>query len=140
MQVKYAASRAPDFTGYGPLWGVTASYGPDGYRAFAPGARDNGTLAPTAALSSMPYVPDESRTCMLEMYQKHGKEPWGPFGFYDAFNLKRNWVSNDVLGIDVGPIAPMIENYRTGLCWKLFMNAPEIKATVESLNTPASKP
>jgi hypothetical protein len=134
VQVKYAESKRAEFEGYGPMWGVTASYGPDGYRAFAPGPKDNGTLAPTAALSSMPYVPAESRTCLLEMYQKHGKELWGPFGFYDAFNLKRKWVCNDVLGIDVGPIAPMIENYRTGLCWKLVMNAKEITPVIGSLS------
>ncbi|HLX64177.1 MAG TPA: glucoamylase family protein [Planctomycetota bacterium] len=135
-QITYAESKRGEFDGYGPMWGLTASYGPDGYRAFAPGRLDNGTLAPTAALSSMPYVPNESRTCLMEMYQKYGKKLWGPFGFYDAFNLKRNWVSDDVLGIDVGPIAPMIENYRSGLCWKLFMNAKEISPLVATLAQP----
>lgn len=136
VQIRYAESMSATFTGYGPLWGITSSYGPDGYRAFAPGANDNGTLAPTAALSSMPYVPDESRHCLREMYEKHGKQLWSPFGFYDAFNLKRNWVSNDVLGIDVGPIAPMIENYRTGLCWKIFMHAHEIQPVIKFLAIP----
>ena len=61
--------KAMSYKGYGPLWGITASAGPDGYRAFRPGKQDNGTLAPTAALSSMPYVPDESLSCLMEMYQ-----------------------------------------------------------------------
>lgn len=134
VQVRYAESKAKVHKGYGPLWGITASAGPDGYRAFAPGLRDNGTLAPTAALSSMPYVPAESRSCLLEMYQKYGSRLWGPFGFYDAFNFSRDWVSKTYLCIDEGPIAPMIENYRTGLCWKVFMKAPEIQPVVRMLN------
>jgi hypothetical protein len=140
VQVRYAQSKSNVFQGYGPLWGITASRGPDGYRAFAPGPRDNGTLAPTAALASMPYVPDDSRACLLEMYQKHGAELWGPFGFYDAFNFSRNWVAHVYTGIDEGPIAPMIENYRSGLCWKTFMKAPEIGRVAKMLaQRPAPK-
>ena len=134
VQIRYAESRSKVHKGYGPLWGITASAGPDGYRAFAPGLRDNGTLAPTASLSSMPFVPAESLSCLLEMYQKYGSRLWGPFGFYDAFNFSRDWVSKTYLCIDEGPIAPMIENYRTGLCWKTFMKAPEIQPVVKMLN------
>jgi hypothetical protein len=134
VQNRYADSRSKVYKGYGTLWGITASAGPDGYRAFAPGLRDNGTLAPTASLSSMPYVPDESLSCLLEMYQKYGSRLWGPFGFYDAFNFSRGWVSKTYLCIDEGPIAPMIENYRTGLCWKTFMKAAEIGPVVKMLN------
>ncbi|HXC34435.1 MAG TPA: glucoamylase family protein [Candidatus Acidoferrales bacterium] len=134
VQNLYAESRKAVHKGYGPLWGITASAGPDGYRAFAPGLHDNGTLAPTASLSSMPYVPAESMSCLLEMYQKYGARLWGPFGFYDAFNFSRDWVSKTYLCIDEGPIAPMIENYRTGLCWKTFMKASEIPPVVKMLN------
>ena len=134
VQVLYAESKSEVHKGYGPLWGITASAGPDGYRAFAPGLNDNGTLAPTASLSSMPYVPAESKSCLLEMYQNYGKQLWGPFGFYDAFNFSRNWVSKTYLCIDEGPIAPMIENYRTGLCWNTFMKAPEIGPVVKVIN------
>jgi hypothetical protein len=134
VQNRYAESRSKVHKGYGVLWGITASAGPDGYRAFAPGLRDNGTLAPTASLSSMPYVPAESYSCLLEMYQKYGSQLWGPFGLYDAFNFSRNWVSKTYLCIDEGPIAPMIENYRTGLCWKTFMKAAEIGPVVKMLN------
>jgi hypothetical protein len=137
VQVRYAESRSKDFAGYGPLWGITSSKGPDGYKAFAPGRGDNGTLAPTAALASMPYVPPESIAALVEMYVKHGAQLWGPFGFYDAFNFSRNWVSTDYLGIDVGPIAPMIENYRTGLCWKKFMAAPEVGGVLKRINDSA---
>ncbi len=137
VQVLYANSRSNDFKGYGPLWGLTASHGPKGYHAFAPGPRDNGTIAPTAAISSMPYVPEDSRAFLARAYQQYGKTLWGPFGFYDAFNLSENWVSRDYLGNEVGPIAPMVENYRSGLCWKTFMKAPEIQSVLKSLATPS---
>ena len=134
VQVLYAESKSNTFKGYGPLWGITASAGPDGYRAFAPGSRDSGTLAPTAALSSIPYLPKESLACLLEMYEKHGSALWGPFGFYDAFNFSRDWVAKNYLCIDVGPIAPMIENYRSGLCWNTFMKAKEIQPVIKVIN------
>jgi hypothetical protein len=134
VQVLYAESKSNVFKGYGPLWGITASAGPEGYRAFSPGRHDNGTLAPSASLSSMPYVPDDSLSCLLEMYQKYGAKLWGPFGFYDAFNFSRNWVSKTYLCIDEGPIAPMIENYRSGLCWKTFMKCHEIQPVVRLIN------
>ncbi len=134
VQVRYAESKKDVHKGYGALWGITASAGPDGYRAFAPGLQDNGTLAPTAALSSMPYVPDDSLSCLLEMYQKYGSRLWGPFGFYDSFNFSRDWVSKTYLCIDEGTIAPMIENYRSGLCWKVFMETPEIQPVIKMIN------
>lgn len=134
VQVRYAESRSNVYKGYGPLWGITSSAGPDGYKPFAPGIRDTGTLAPTAAIASMPYVPDASIACLLEMYQNYGSELWGPFGFYDSFNLSRNWVSKTYLCIDEGPIAPMIENYRSGMCWKVFMKSKEIPPVLKLLN------
>jgi hypothetical protein len=136
VQVLYGESMKDQFKGYGPLWGLSASYGPDGYKAFAPGPRDNGTITPTAAISSMPYVPDESRAFLLELYEKHGKDLWGPFGFYDAFNFTRDWVARDYLGNEVGTVAPMVENYRSGLCWKTFMKAPEIGPVLKLLAGP----
>ncbi|MHC4247817.1 MAG: glucoamylase family protein [Planctomycetota bacterium] len=134
IQARYAESRRDDFKGYGPLWGLTASYSPDGYKAHRPGRGDNGTITPTAALSSIPYAPEEGIACLVEMYEKHGGRLWGEFGFYDAFNMTRDWVSHGFLGIDQGPIAPMIENHRTGLCWKTFMKAPEMQRVVKMLD------
>jgi hypothetical protein len=133
IQARYAESRRNDFKGYGPLWGLTASHNPKGYKAHAPGRRDDGTITPTAALSSIPYAPEEGISCLVEMYEKHGARLWGEFGFYDAFNFTVDWVSPGFLGIDQGPIAPMIENHRTGFCWKTFMKAPEIARVVEML-------
>ena len=141
IQVLYAESKSNVFKGYGPLWGISASAGPEGYSAFSPGLHDNGTLTPTASLSSMPYDPDDSIACLQEMYQKYGSKLWGPFGFYDAFNFSRNWISKTYLCIDEGPIAPMIENYRSGLCWKTFMQCPEIQPVVKLVNDgDASRP
>lgn len=140
VQIVYAHNKSSRFKDYGELWGLTASADPDGYRAHAPGEEDNGTLTPTASLASMPYVPGFVMTNARRMYRDHGETLWGPFGFYDAFNPSQEWVSNNYIGIDVGPIAPMIENYRSGLLWKLFMNAPEIKAAVDSLQPFENKP
>ncbi|MGH7992411.1 MAG: glucoamylase family protein [Limisphaerales bacterium] len=134
VQIRYAESKSKVYKGYGTLWGITASSGPDGYRPFAPGVLDTGTLAPTAAISSMPYVPDRSMACLLEMYLKYGSTLWGPFGFYDSINLSRDWVSKTYLCINEGPIAPMIENYRSGMCWKIFMKSQEIQSVVKVLN------
>jgi len=126
VQKNYALSKADVYKGYGQMWGLTSSMGPDGYRGHSPNRNDNGTIAPTAALSSMPYLPEDVFNCAIEMY-KDGGQLWGPFGFYDAFNPTLNWVASGYLGIDLGPIAPMIENYRTGMCWKIFMRAPELR-------------
>ncbi len=134
VQVGYAWDKSDVYKGYGPLWGITASAGPEGYRAFRPGKQDNGTLAPTAALSSMPYVPEQSLSCLMQMYQNNGSQLWGPLGFYDSFNLTRKWVAKTYLCIDQGTIAPMIENYRTGFCWKTFMKCQEIQPVIKQIN------
>lgn len=67
------------------------------------------------------------------LYAEHGGELWKDYGFTDAFNFTQEWIAPVLLGIDVGPIAPMIENHRTGLCWKLFMKATEIQAVLPML-------
>lgn len=133
VQVKYAASKANVFKGYGPLWGLTASSGPKGYGVYSPGEKDDGTIAPTAALSSMPYLPKEGYAFLENLYLKYARELWKDYGFTDAFNLTQQWVSPLLLGIDAGPIAPMIENARTALCWKIFMKAPEVQAGLKTI-------
>lgn len=57
----------------------------------------------------------------------------GQYGFYDAFNKSANWYSDQYLAIDQGPIIVMIENYRTGLLWELFMSCPEVKQGLTKL-------
>ncbi|HUR44684.1 MAG TPA: glucoamylase family protein [Candidatus Saccharimonadales bacterium] len=122
----YAVANPGKHKGYGPnVWGLSASRGPDGYRAFEP-RYDEGTVAPTAAIASMPYTPRESMAALNFYYHTLGKRLWGDFGFKDAFNLDRDWYEQGYLAIDQGPIIIMIENYRTQLCWKLFMSNKEI--------------
>jgi len=119
--------------GYGKsCWGLTASDDPEGYSAHAPD-NDNGTISPTAALSSFPYAPKEAMRA-LRHFLKSGNKLWGRYGFIDAFNETRDWYADTFLAIDQGPIIVMIENYRTGLLWNLFMSIPEIQAGLKKLS------
>jgi hypothetical protein len=121
------------FKGYGPdCWGLTASDDPSGYDAHAPN-NDNGTISPTAALASFPYSPEASMSALRHFLATHGDKVWGRFGFTDAFNETRDWWADTFLAIDQGPIVVMMENHRTGLLWKLFMAAPEVRAGLEKL-------
>jgi hypothetical protein len=130
----YCIANPKGFTGYSDLvWGLTASWNPWGYGAQAPGNPDNGTITPTAALSSMPYTPTESIATLKHFYHTYGSSVWGPFGFVDAFNLGQDWFAPGYIAIDQGPIIVMIENYRTQLCWDLFMANPEIAPMLESI-------
>jgi len=131
----YSIHNPQNHTGYGPnCWGLTASDDPDGYTVHEPGAgRDNGTITPTAALSSIPYTPQESMDALKHFYRELGDKTWGWMGFYDAFNQKRNWWATSYLAIDQGPIIGMIENHRSGLLWDNFMANPEIAPMLTSI-------
>ena len=127
IQVAYATNNPSGYEGYSAeCWGLTASDDPTGYLAHDLG-NDNGTVSPTAALSSMPYTPEQSMAALKHFYRTHGERLWGPYGFYDAFNLDKNWFASSYLAIDQGPIVAMIENHRSGLFWDLFMQNPEIE-------------
>jgi hypothetical protein len=54
------------------------------------------------------------------MYEKDGGALWGKYGFTNAFNIDRDWHSPDVIGIDLGMALLALENYRSGLIWKLM--------------------
>ena len=131
----YCASNPLKFKDYSAdCWGLTASDDPNGYSAHAPlESTDNGTITPTAALSSMPYTPAQSIAALKNFYRVRGAKLFGNQGFYDAFNPQRNWVDNSYLAIDEGPIVGMIENYRTGLLWKNFMLNKEIKPALDAI-------
>lgn len=119
--------------GYGPeCWGLTSSHGPTGYVAHAPD-RDLGVIIPSAALSSLPYTPTEAMCALRGFMAKPRNRIWGRFGFVDAFCEGRNWYSRTYLAINQGPIVAMIENHRTGLLWRLFMSATEVKRGLEKL-------
>ncbi|QKJ30675.1 Ig-like domain-containing protein [Mucilaginibacter mali] len=128
INYNYCKANPKAYLGYGEnCWGLTASDIPGGYAASSP-TNDLGVIAPTAAISSMPYTPTESMQALKFFYYKIGHKTWGTYGFYDAFNLQTQWFASSTLAIDQGPIIIMIENYRTGLIWNLFMSCPEVKA------------
>jgi hypothetical protein len=150
-QHAYAVDNPGHWRDYGDaIWGLSACDGPmdatvtiDGQaRTFhsytARGAaegdiRDDGTIAPTAAVSSIAFAPELAMPAIAEMSTRYGTNLYSTYGFLDAFNptlrtteqLKHGrvdpaegWFDVDYLGIDEGPIIGMIENYRTGLVWK----------------------
>jgi len=121
------------FKGYGAnCWGLTASDTYNGYSAHNP-TEDNGTISPTAALSAFPYTPDYSMQALKHFYFDLGDKIWSEYGFVDAFNETKNWYAKSHLAIDQGPIVVMMENYRSGLFWKLFMGIPEIQNGLKRL-------
>jgi hypothetical protein len=133
IHYNYAIANPAGFTGYSDSsWGLTASDDINGYRVHSP-TSDNGVISPTAALSSFPYTPVESMKAMRFFYYKLGDKLWGPYGFYDAFSMHEPWFATSTLAIDQGPIVVMIENYRSGLLWNLFMSCPEVKAGMTAL-------
>ncbi len=134
INYRYCVENPKGYKGYGEsCWGLTASYSVNGYAAHAPMKNDLGVITPTAALSSFPYTPEESMKALHHFYFALGDRIWGKYGFYDAFSLQDRWYPQRYLAIDQLTIAPMIENYRTGLLWKLFMQAPEIREGLKKL-------
>jgi hypothetical protein len=121
------------YRGYGEhCWGLTASDDPDGYAVHAPD-NDNGTIAPTAALASFPYAPTEAMQALRHFLGTFGEKIWRRHGFVDAFCPQRDWYAETHLAIDQGPIILMIENFRSGLLWKLFMSVPEVRTGLRRL-------
>jgi hypothetical protein len=113
------------FDGYSAeCWGLTASDSIDGYVAHAPDC-DRGVIAPTGALASFPYAPAECNQALRHFASRD--RLWGDYGFRDAFSPAMNWYADSYLAIDQGPIVVMMENYRSGLLWRLFMSCPEIQ-------------
>lgn len=132
----YAIDNPKGHKGYGEdLWGFTSSDDPYvGYTSHHPGTpEENGTVSPTAAISSIVYTPEESMKVIRHLYEDV-PEMFGPYGFYDAYNPGHDpAVVDHYLAIDQGPEAVMIENWRSGLLWDLFMSAPEIPAGLAKL-------
>lgn len=130
----YCVENPNNYKGYSEnCWGLSASYTVSGYTAHAPMTNDKGVITPTASLSSFPYTPEESMRALKFFYHDLGDKIWGKYGFYDAFSIKSEWYPQRYLAIDQLTITPMIENYRTGLLWNLFMGAPEIQRGLEKL-------
>lgn len=113
-------------------WGLTAGYSVNGYSAHAPN-NDLGVLTHTAALSSFPYAPEQAMAAARYWYRRKSLY-WGEYGFYDGYSATAKWYPRRYLAIDQLTVAPMIENYRTGLLWKLFMSCPEIQEGLKVLD------
>jgi len=129
----YCSDNPNDYVGYSAdCWGLTASDNHEGYNAHSP-TNDLGVITPTAAVSSIPYAPEQSINALKHFYYLLGDKLWGEYGFYDAFNITENWWASSYIAIDQGPIILMIENYRTGLLWDLFMSCPEITGALDDL-------
>jgi len=129
----YCIENPKKFKGYAEnCWGLTAGDSYKGYVAHCPEV-DLGVIQPTAAISSMPYTPRESMDALRHFYYDLGDKIWSQYGFVDGFSIHHNWYAKSHLAIDQGPIIVMIENYRTGLIWKLFMNIPDIQNGLKKL-------
>jgi exo beta-1,2-glucooligosaccharide sophorohydrolase (non-reducing end) len=131
----YCVQNPGKYKGYGDsCWGLTASDGPYHYSANEPVLRqDKGIMAPTGAISSFPYTPKESMKALKNYYYNYGKFLWGEYGFRDAFSLTDNWCSEIYMGLNQAPMTVMIENYRTGLLWKLFMSNADVQNGLKKL-------
>ena len=143
------------------IWGLTACDGPGGFtlpfkgeqRTFhgyaargplgQPDERDDGTIAPTAALGSLPFAPEIVVPCAEAMLRQHGARIYGKYGFRDSFNpsfryteLKINtgtvdpaqgWVARDYLGIDQGPVLLQAANHRNEFVWRVMREVPALR-------------
>jgi hypothetical protein len=150
VQREYAIENPKGWVGYDSLcWGITASDGPgssfnfgdkkfEGYAGRGTSGKDHtiaedGTLAPYGPMSSLPFAPEIVLPTMKSINARYGKELWGKYGYYDSFNPTINWVNNDFIGIDQGPMLIMIENFRTGLVWDYVMKDPIIQTGLTKL-------
>ena len=132
IQYRHAVENPHEYKGYGKnLWGLTSSYSMKGYAGHRPD-KDLGVISPTAALSSMPYTPEQSQDFLRYMYTEQDSLI-GKYGPYDAFSLEDKWYVPRYLAIDQGPIPVMIENYRSGLFWKLFMKNTDVQSGLKKL-------
>ena len=112
-------------------WGLTASLGLGGYKAYGgkPGEGiEDGTIAPSAAIGSLVFTPQESLRAVRFFYDNYKSQLYGFYGFKDAFNLDKNWWADQYLGIDQGISFLMLENFlNDGAVWQRFMRLKSIQ-------------
>lgn len=135
INIAYAEDNPNGFKGYGKDkgWGWTASYSTNGYNAHHPNNDPTGVISPTAAISSIAYTPKESIAFINYLNSNLGDKVWGKYGYYDAYSESHDWYPQKYLAIDQGPIVVMIQNYKDGFIWNLFMQAPEVKKGLSAL-------
>ncbi|MBN1826012.1 MAG: T9SS type A sorting domain-containing protein [Candidatus Eisenbacteria bacterium] len=134
-QRAYCIDNPGNHIGYSDsLWGITAGDGPFGYtaRGAPPGQNDDGTITPSATVSSLPFAPEVVMAATRNMYNAYGSQLWMEYGFRDGFNLNYAWWGPDVIGISEGPILLMIENYLNGSVWSRFTQNDDIRAGLEA--------
>jgi hypothetical protein len=116
----------PDYTD--DLWGITASDSETGYVVWG-GPPEigpiDGTVVPSAAGGSLPFLPDATLRVLRNIKDRYGANAWCKYGFVNAFNPLKNWYDTDVIGIDTGITMLMAENLRTAFVWNTFMKNPE---------------
>jgi hypothetical protein len=133
INFEYCRDNPKNYIGYSSdCWGLTACDVPDGYAACEPN-NDKGVIAPTAAISSIAYTPEESIDAIRYFYYVLGDKIWGDYGFYDSFDVTNNWWARSYLAIDQGPEICMIENYRSAFLWDLFMGSTEVQSGLTKL-------
>ena len=122
-------------------WGLTACASPNGYIVpggppFYPGFEPklDGTVTPCGPAGSIVFTPEESIEALNYFYENHPKL-WGEYGFQDAYNLDTDpeWYADHVIGINKGITLVMIENYRTGLIWDLYMSNEYVREGIRRL-------
>ncbi len=124
--------RFPDYDDQ--TWGISASDSSLGYRVWGgPPEIDHldGTVVPSAAAGSIPFLPKDTINCLRNLYLKYGTRIWKRYGFVDAFNPITGWTDPDVIGIDTGISMVMAENYRSGFIWQTFMKNPEAQKAMQ---------
>jgi hypothetical protein len=132
---EFALQNMDKYSTYGPnIWGITAGDGPEGYKNYgaSPGNHD-GTIAPYGMIASMPFVPELAQKGIETMAEQYGGKIWGKYGFTSGFNKDKNWYSDRYVGIDQGIIALMLENYRTGFVWKIFMQNEALRRAMQKV-------
>ncbi|OQP82369.1 hypothetical protein IA54_003350 [Xanthomonas phaseoli pv. syngonii LMG 9055] len=163
-QRDYAIDNPMKWKDYGEnVWGLTASDGPQNtsqeyrgeqrqfrhYSSRGAGLRENfddGTIAPTAAISSIVFAPEVVIPATQEMHKRYGDFLYSSYGFLDSFNPSfnydipiktgrmvpdRGWVASDYIAIDQGPILTMIANYQDEFVWNVMKKNPYIRAGLE---------
>ncbi|MGI4790132.1 MAG: glucoamylase family protein [Janthinobacterium lividum] len=124
------------------FWGITACDQPPpvGYGANWPAAgHDDGTVAPTAMLSGVMFVPAQAKAALTNLWTKHRDQIWGRYGFSNAFNVDKNWYDSDVVGIDLGMTLLAIENAQSGLIWHLLERDPVIAQGLSAAGFPRTR-
>ncbi len=134
INYRHCLANPRGYAGYGiHAWGLTACDSPRGYSVHCP-VNDNGIVAPTAALSSIPFLREEAEIALRAFIDFKDGSLFSDFGFVDSFRPDGKWIASTHLAINQGPIIAMIENYRSGLLWSLFMRDENVKTGLLRLN------